>query len=185
MSMRIISGDAKGRKVRHDRSDDLRPTASKVREALFNILGEKIVNARFLDLFAGTGAVGLEALSRGASFAIFVEYDRRRVSSIEKYVREFGLEERADVICADALKYLSTIPRVAHSDVVFADPPYAYEQFDELFRIINTNDILAEGGILIVEHSSKKRLGGEYVGLALVKEYRYGDTMLSRYRRMI
>jgi len=183
MKMRIISGDAKGRKVRHDRSPDLRPTASKVREALFSILRKKVEHAHFLDLFAGTGAVGFEALSRGASQVVFVESDRKRVLRIKKYIKEFGLEDRAEVVCSDSLKYLNELPRGACNDVVFADPPYAYERFDELCRIIYNKDILAEGGTLIIEHSSKKRLGGEHAGLALIKEYRYGDTMLSRYGR--
>lgn len=183
MKMRIISGNAKGRTLRHDRSPDLRPTASKVREALFSILRDKVINARFLDLFAGTGTVGIEALSRGASSVVFVESDRKRALRIEKYIDEFGLNDRAEVVCSDALKYLKDVAPGTGSDVIFADPPYAYERFDELCGIIYSRDILAPDGVFIAEHSSKKRPCGEQKGLTLFKEYRYGDTMLSRYGR--
>jgi len=181
--MRIISGQAKGKKVRHDRSSDLRPTASKVREALFSILRERIVDARFIDLFAGTGAVGIEALSRGASFVVFVEVDRKRAARIGEYLREFGLADRAEVVCADALHYLKRLPDGTCFDILFADPPYAYERYDELFSIIYNRNILGEEGDAVVEHASKKGLAQEYEGFALLKDYRYGDTMLSRYRR--
>jgi 16S rRNA (guanine(966)-N(2))-methyltransferase RsmD len=182
--MRIIGGRSKGQKVFHDRSGDLRPTSAKVREALFNIIQGRIEGSRFMDLFAGTGAVGIEALSRQAAYAAFIEADRERVKRIRKTIERMGMASRTDVFCLDALKYLSGLSSPERFDVIFADPPYGYGKFDELMEILYNRNIVGMDGIVVIEHSAKKRLRDEYRGFALEKEYRYGDTMLSKFGRI-
>lgn len=181
--MRIIGGKAKGRRVSHDKSGDLRPTSAMVRESVFNIIRTRICGARFLDLFAGTGAVGLEALSRGASSVTFVERDRARGERIRRTVREFGFAGRATVVCAEALGYLREVEGGERFDLVFADPPYRYRHFDELFRMVYNSGILVSGGLLIVEHSARNPLAGSREGYSFMRDYRYGDTGISVFRR--
>lgn len=181
--MRIIGGRAKGRRVSHDRSGDLRPTSALVRESLFNIIRTRLCGSRFLDLFAGTGAVGLEALSRGASSATFVEKDKSRVERIRRAAKEFGLADSAKVVCAEALGYIRDAGGRERCDLIFADPPYGYDHFDELFEMVYNSGILMSGGLLIIEHSARKLLAGPHEGYAFMRGYKYGDSRISVFRR--
>src|SRR3990172_6269991 len=139
--MRIVAGNEKGRRVGSRRpfsqrggDDELRPTPAKVREALFDILRDRVPGASFLDLYAGTGAVGIEALSRGAGHVVFVEVNPLRVKIIRQLLTEFGFVERATVVQANAYDYLK---RNAFSggkyDIIFLDPPYSSE---ELMKVL-------------------------------------------------
>lgn len=180
--MRIISGKSKGRKLFHDRSGDLRPTSAKVREAVFNIIQKEIPDARFLDLFAGTGAVGIEAASRGAAEVVLVEISKKRCARIKDAVTSFKVRDQVTVVCGDALVFLKKCEKGRY-DIIFADPPYHYEKLHEVIEIIYNNNILGKEGFLLVEHSSKREMPGLIGDLELVKEYPYGDTMISRYGR--
>ncbi|NPA13104.1 MAG: methyltransferase [Aquificae bacterium] len=146
---------------------DLRPTSSKVRQALFNILYD-VEGLSFLDLFAGTGGVGITALEKGAKPVVFVEKNRKRALEIKK---KLGKRE-GKVIPTDAVKYLKDTQY--KFDIIFADPPYNYKQYDKL--IDNALNSLSEGGIFILEHRAGKSFGAE-------EERRYGDTILSFWRR--
>ncbi|HMK61953.1 MAG TPA: 16S rRNA (guanine(966)-N(2))-methyltransferase RsmD [Dissulfurispiraceae bacterium] len=184
--MRISGGSAKGRKVgsrkafvcRGD-SDELRPTAAKVRQAIFNIIAGKVDGCRFLDLYAGTGAVGIEAISRGASHVAFVESNIARTKIIKQLLDKFGFTEKASVMHTDADSFLYKISHGAF-DVIFIDPPYASSFLSGSLRIIDKSRILKEGGIVIAEHSSKTALPS-FQNLVLQKKYRYGDTALTLY----
>ena len=185
--MRISGGSAKGRKggsrkafVAKGDSDELRPTASKVRQAIFNILAGKIEGSRFLDLYAGTGAVGIEALSRGAGHVVFVENNPARVGIIETLVEKFGFIGRASVVKAQAESFLRKNAEGSF-DIIFLDPPYATDEVAHSLQVIDESLLFRKEGTVIAEHSSKKILTYSLKTLRLKKNYRYGDTALTLY----
>ncbi len=190
-SMRISCGQLKGRKVapqkiclKKDGSRRLRPTSSKVREAIFDILRNYIDGAVFVDLYAGTGAVGFEGLSRGARSVYFIEEDRVRSKTIEDFIKKAGLGDRAYVYSEKAQDFLTGASRSGISvDIIFADPPYASDEIERILPLIDTYDVLRKGGCLIVEHSSRASVPYDFESLARIKNYRYGDTMLTLYRK--
>lgn len=185
--MRISGGTAKGRKVgakkafaRRGESDELRPTAAKVRKAIFDIIGGRISECRFLDLYAGTGAVGIEALSRGADHVVFVEDSAPRIAIIKELIEKFGFSGRSTVVKAQVSSFLKktfTQP----FDIIFLDPPYASDELELSLAEIDKSHSLTEDGIVIAEHSSKKTLSLPLMHLRLKKNYRYGDTALTLY----
>jgi 16S rRNA (guanine966-N2)-methyltransferase len=196
--MRISGGIAKGRRVgprkafvKKSKAGELRPTSAKVRQAIFNILGDKIIGASFLDLYAGTGAVGIEALSRGAKKTVFVDDNSLRVNIIKELIEKFGFKDRAVVIKDKTLNFLRKTEFIF--DIIFVDPPYASGEIDVVLPLIDDCNILRDNGIVIAEHSSKKTppftspldKGGirEVGSLRLIKTYRYGDTSLTLYRK--
>lgn len=186
--MRISGGSAKGRKIIFKKSflqkgsDELRPTSAKVRKAIFDIIGDNIVDSVFLDLYAGTGAVGIEALSRNAKEVIFVDNSLNRVKIIREILQRYGFKERAMVIKDVARNFLKKTEIVF--DIIFLDPPYDSNELEVVLPIISSSDILREKGIVIAEHSSKKQ-PSSLKGLILKKSYRYGDTTLSVFRKDI
>ncbi|MBN2655183.1 MAG: 16S rRNA (guanine(966)-N(2))-methyltransferase RsmD [Nitrospirae bacterium] len=189
--MRIIGGNAKGRAVGSKKAfskspggHDLRPTPAKVRKAIFDILGQRIDGARMLDLYSGTGAVGIEALSRGASYVAFVEEDDKRAALISKYITSFNLEQNSAVICSKSARFLSTSIRLSRSvgfDIIFMDPPYDLQEWETVMELICAKGLLAENAVVIAEHSSKKEMPEQKLCLKLKKRYKYGDTSLSLY----
>jgi len=186
--MRISGGSAKGRKVilkkafaQKSDADELRPTSGKVREAIFNILGQRIADSRFLDLFAGTGAVGLEALGRGASGTVFVDISSHRVKLIRDLAAKFGLGERAVIAQSDALSFLRR--NETPFDIIFADPPYASGDIAAVLPLLDSDDLLTPDGTIIVEHAKKTVMPERLEHSVLKKCYKYGDTMLSLYRK--
>lgn len=186
--MRISGGIAKGRKVglrkafvKKGEEDELRPTSAKVRQAIFNILGDRIIDAAFLDLYAGTGAVGIEALSRGAGKVFFVDDNSLRISIIKEFLEKFGFKDRAKVVKDKASNFIKKSESVF--DIIFVDPPYASGELDMVLPLIDERGILGDNGVVIAEHSSKKRLLSEIGSLRLIKTYKYGDTSLSLYKK--
>jgi 16S rRNA (guanine966-N2)-methyltransferase len=167
--VRVVAGELRGRRIEAPRGPAVRPTADRVREALFSILGD-ISGARVLDLYCGTGALGIEAVSRGAASAELVD---TRISTARRNVSGMDLEDRCTIVRSDALRYL----RRGHSrfDLVFCDPPYklADRLAPDLEAFIPPR--LAEDGRLIVESAARAPLE---LGLPLVVERRYGDTMI-------
>jgi 16S rRNA (guanine(966)-N(2))-methyltransferase RsmD len=186
--MRISGGIAKGRKVglrkafvKKGEEDELRPTSAKVRQAIFNILGDRIIDAAFLDLYAGTGAVGIEALSRGAEKVFFVDDNSLRISIIKELIEKFGFKDRAKVVKDRASNFIKKSESVF--DIIFVDPPYASGELDMVLPLIDERSILGDNGVVIAEHSSKKKLLSEIGSLRLIKTYKYGDTSLTLYRK--
>jgi 16S rRNA (guanine(966)-N(2))-methyltransferase RsmD len=153
----------------------LRPTSDRLRETLFNVLGEEVIGKVFVDAYAGSGAVGIEALSRGAARAIFVEKDRGAVALIRENLRSLGLEKRAEVVGAEAGRAL----RRVRGDIVFLDPPYgevaAYESTLELLSVIRPE-------LVVAEHSRRLDLADSYGALRRVRVLAQGDSRLSFYR---
>lgn len=190
--MRILGGLVKGRRTakksllitRYSLQEGFRPTSSKVREALFDIIRDKIKGSSFVDLYAGTGTVGLEALSRGADKAIFVEPSVSRIRAIKENAERFGFHERAVVIKGRAYEFLREASNEKQSfDIFFLDPPYYSDEIMKTLPMIGEGRLLNEGGVVIVEHFFKKKLPDVAGKLKILKSYRYGDTMLTFYKR--
>jgi len=188
--MRISAGDLKGRKVilkkafiKKGDADELRPTSAKARQAIFNIIGDRIINAIFLDLYAGTGAVGIEALSRGAGKTVFVDDNSLRVNIIKELLDKFGFKDRVRVVKDKASNYIKKSEFVF--DIIFVDPPYASDEINTILPLIDETDILSDNGDVIAEHASKKTplLIRGMGNLRLIKTYKYGDTSLTLYRK--
>jgi 16S rRNA (guanine(966)-N(2))-methyltransferase RsmD len=181
--MRVTAGAERGRKLRAPRGATTRPTGAKVRAAIFNILGPLPPNP-VLDLFAGTGALGIEALSRGASQATFVERDPRALSALHRNLREFDLTRRARVFdssVATALQRLS-VEKGERFNWVFVDPPYAAGEVESVLGLLSGGTVLANGAVVIVEHDRHNVPPDSVGALELVDRRFYGDTGLSFYR---
>lgn len=187
--MRISGGTAKGRRTAGKRilaatstAERLRPTSAKVREALFDILRNRIPGAVFLDLYAGTGTVGFEALSRGADKVVFVETDLVRVRAIQGIARELGFLDKSVINKCPASDFLrKAADQKAVFDIIFADPPYRSEDLTTVFPIIAGGGLLTDEGALIAEHYFKLQVPDAEGSLRKQKTYRYGDTLLTLY----
>jgi 16S rRNA (guanine966-N2)-methyltransferase len=186
--MRIIAGTFRSRQLHSLKGLPLRPTSDKLRETLFDILGELVVGARFLDIFAGTGAVGIEALSRGASEVIFVEKYPPAVALIKKNLASLDISGGARVLPLDALKALERLggePTAAHArrDLLFFDPPYAEKaEYASVLEFLGESTLLAVGGVVIAEHQRALDLPECSGKLDRVRVLRQGDAALSFYR---
>jgi len=162
------------------RGYDVRPTLDRVRESLFNILSPRIDGARFLDLYAGTGANGIEALSRCAGWATFVENDPRSLAVIERNLAAAKLRQHADVRRLTLPEALRTLWADGQTyDIVFADPPFAAVDYDRLVSAIDSARVLAEGGLIVVEHSSRVVLPDEIPPFTRSRVSKYGEIALS------
>jgi len=188
--MRITGGTEKGRKIgfkryfsQKGRAVELRPTSSKVREAVFDILYDRITGSSFLDLYAGTGAVGIEALSRGSARVVFVESRRARARMIDSLLLRYGLEGRAVVVSARAEDFVRNgTPNGYVSDIIFLDPPYDSDELQRVLPLIGGGRLLNFGGTVLAEHSSKLVLPEGMGILKKTRHYRYGDTTLTLYK---
>jgi 16S rRNA (guanine(966)-N(2))-methyltransferase RsmD len=176
--MRIIAGALKGRRLTAPTWDGLRPTSDKLRETLFNLLAPRVPGARLLDGYAGTGAVGIEAMSRGAGEVTFVEHDRRARVLIAKNVADCGITEGYAIIGSTVLHAIETLRDGLAFDIVFLDPPYASDIHDVLQTV---GVIVKENGVVIVEHARRSQLPGVAGALKRTREVRSGDSSLSIY----
>jgi 16S rRNA (guanine(966)-N(2))-methyltransferase RsmD len=189
--IRISSGKLKGRKVvtsnkifSSSGSEELRPTSSKVREAIFDIVRAEVEHSLFLELYAGTGVVGFEALSRGAEKVVFVESSPVRSKAIMDYTRKIGLDDRTSVNQEKAEIFLQRAMRTGMKfDIIFLDPPYQSDEIEKVLPYIGEYEILKDDGCVLVEHSSRAALSDSLQSLRLIKNYKYGDTMITLYRK--
>ena len=181
--MRIISGKFKGRIIKMPKG--IRPTQDKVRKALFDILGD-IQGLSFVDLYAGSGAVGLEALSQGASKAVFIEKGRRYIDNIKENLLAIGLSLQSPGCSIIALDVIEAIKQLAQKnekfDIAFLDPPYYQDLAKKSLKMLGRYDIVARNGWIICQHFKKDILPEVIDGLRLTKQARYGDTILSFYK---
>src|SRR2546430_9374338 len=187
-SVRIIAGKYRGRKLRSPPSLQTRPTSDRLRETLFNILAPRIEGARFLDLCAGTGAVGIEALSRGAAHVTFVDQSRRMRALIEANLESLKVDtNKIDIETAEASEFSRKFVKTTAEpfDIIFFDPPYAadYEIVLNYFGE-HAPELLAKSGVLIVEHNKKKELKEEAGQLKRYRVVKQGDSSLSFYERI-
>lgn len=178
--MRVITGTARGTNLKAPDGLLTRPTADKVKQALFNIIQYEIAGD-VLDLFAGSGQLGIEALSRGARHAVFVDERADAISVIRENLRRTHLEDRAKIVRGDYLTYLSRCKKSFR--LIFLDPPYAEKYLENAIKRISEIDILAEGGIIITERPLGKSLEEQFTGLERSKDYVYGKTVITLFRR--
>jgi 16S rRNA (guanine966-N2)-methyltransferase len=175
--MRIISGEKKGHRITAGKKANIRPTSDRVRESIFNVLRQEVMGKRVLDLFAGAGGLGLEALSRGALWATFVDSSSGSVHTLKKNLERLKLKDRSTVIRLDGLRALNKIEQ--SFDLVFADPPYGKGYVQRIIDMVARSEVLEEGGILVLEHHKKEECRCPAERLSLLKEKRFGDTLIS------
>ncbi len=175
--MRIIAGKHCKKKLAAFRGDAIRPTPDRVKESLFQILSARLADARVLDLFAGSGALGIECLSRGAREIVFNDSSRESLEIVKKNLTLVG--ERAEVVCSD---YESCLKRqVGKFDLVFCDPPYKEEYLKKILLLVKERELLNEGGLVIYE-SEREQEGIE--GFSLADKRRYGRTIVGMWKRV-
>lgn len=179
--MRIISGSARGRKLKEPQGLDTRPTTDKVKESLFNIIQFELEGRRVLDLFAGTGQLGLEALSRGAEHCTFVDQRREAAALVKENVKLCRFEDRARVAQGEALTFLRSCGE--RFDVIFLDPPYKTELLEQCIEKIAGFDILREYGIIVCESGLEWNIPALTPPYEPGREYRYGQIKLTLCRR--
>ena len=174
--MRVITGTARGRRLRTPENYDIRPTTDNVKESLFNIIQFDVEGRKVLDLFAGTGQLGIECLSRGADSVVFVDESREAVNIVKDNLKTCGLS--ASVLQMDALSYLCGCGKF---DLIFVDPPYDSNLYEEVLKIINSVDILSDGGIIICEARRDRQLPEMTEPYRKLREYHYGKVKLCKY----
>ena len=179
--MRVITGTAKGRRLKELKGNETRPTTDRVKEGLFNIIPFDIEGRKVLDLFAGTGQLGIEALSRGAASAVFVEQRRDAAALIRDNLKLTGLEANTKVVTGEVLAFLSSCRE--EFDIILLDPPYATDLLKNAVISISQFDILSNHGIMICESSVEWDAPPVEQPYSFYRSYRYGKTKLTLIRR--
>lgn len=178
--MRIISGQYKGRRLQSISGTDVRPTADQVREALFNILSQNVSGSCVLDLFAGTGALGIEALSRGAQYAVFVDNASRPLTVLRKNLRNFGLLTQSQVIRWDISKNLNSLKSFQNQfDLVFMDPPYHKGLVPVALCNLMRVQCLTPGATIVAEHERHCDITSPDASISVTDQRQYGQTALT------
>jgi len=182
--MRVIGGSARGRKLKAPKGVTVRPTAARVKESLFNILPHKFSGLRVLDLFAGSGNVSIEALSRGADEVVMVEESARSAATIRENLTRLGLNCKAQLWIAPVNRSLRKLDAAGEKfDLIFLDPPYDKGLATKTLEAISRSFLLSPAGVIAAEHSGREILKACYGDLILNDQRRYGDTLLSFFRR--
>lgn len=179
--MRVITGKARGVQLKTPEGLQTRPTTDRVKEALFSIIHFDIPGARVLDLFGGTGQLGIEALSRGAKSAVFVDGSDKACALIKENLKRVKMEGEGRVVRSDYLDYLKRCRE--KYDIIFLDPPYAEVFLENALNCITEIDILQSGGIIVAERPLGKELPWEFDGYTRSRDYKYGKTLLAVYRK--
>ena len=179
--MRVIAGTARGTQLKTPEGMQTRPTIERVKEALFSIIHFDLPGAKVLDLFGGTGQLGIEALSRGAASATFVDQAEPACRLIKENLRRAKLENGAKVVRGDYMEYLSRCRE--EYDIILLDPPYAEVFLENALKRIAEIDILRSGGIIVAERPVGKDLPWEFPGFTRSKDYKYGTVLLTLYRK--
>lgn len=176
--MRVITGTARGRRLKTPENYDIRPTTDNVKESIFNIIQFDIEGRRVLDLFAGTGQLGIECLSRGAAEAVFVDESSAAVKIVKENLKICGLS--AAVMQCDAISFLRGCGKF---NLIFIDPPYDSDIYNEVLKTINSVDILSDGGIIICEARRDRQLPEMTAPYKKQREYNYGKVKLCKYTK--
>ena len=179
--MRVITGKARGVQLKTPEGMLTRPTADRVKEALFSIINFDLPGAAVLDLFGGTGQLGIEALSRGANSAVFVDQREDACKIIRENLRRTKLETQGRVVRSDYLDYLRRSRE--KFNIILLDPPYAEVFLENALKCITEIDILKTGGIIVAERPVEKELPFEFEGYTRSRDYKYGKTLLTIYRK--
>lgn len=179
--MRVVSGTARGVVLKTPEGLQTRPTADKVKEAMFSILQFDLPGTAVLDLFGGTGQLGIEALSRGANSAVFVDAWEKACTLIRENLRRTKFEQKSRVVRSDYLSFLRSCKE--QFDIILLDPPYAEVFLETALNCITEIDILRTGGIIVCERPIDKALTYEFQGYTRSKDYKYGKTLITLYRK--
>jgi 16S rRNA (guanine(966)-N(2))-methyltransferase RsmD len=179
--MRVIAGKARGVTLKTPEGNQTRPTTDRVKEAMFSIIHFDLPGARVLDLFGGTGQLGIEALSRGAKSAVFVDAGEKACALIRENLKRCKMENEGKVLRVDYLQYLQRCRE--KFDIVLLDPPYAEVFLENALKIITEIDILESGGIIVAERPVGKELIWDFPGFTRSRDYRYGTTLVTLYRK--
>ena len=180
MALRIIAGDLKGRKLRSVHGTKTRPTANRTREAIFNILASQIPGSRVLDLFAGTGAFGIEALSRKARTAVFIDIDNDSLSALQANIASLSLERQAKIIRWNLINNLDCLNSLSIAfDLVFLDPPYLKNMIEPTLRNLHLSRCLVSDTRVIVEHSHRESVLAGQLPFEIADQRRYGKTLVT------
>ena len=180
MTIRVIGGELKGRKLVTVRGLKTRPTADRVRESIFNILGDSVLGARVLDLYAGTGAMGIEALSRGAESVLFADDNKAALAACEKNITRCSLESRASLIKWNIFTNLNIIRSYTPAfNLIFLDPPYNENMIVPTLLNLGTSRCLENGSQLTLEHSPLEPIPENLTGFKISDQRRYGKTLVS------
>ena len=179
--MRIITGKARGVQLKTPEGLQTRPTADRVKEAMFSIIHFDVPSARVLDLFGGSGQLGIEAISRGAEFAVFVDESDAACKLIKENLRRAKMESQARVVRSDYMAYLNTCRE--KFDIILLDPPYAEVFLENSLKKISEIDILQSGGIIVAERPLGKDIPLDFPGFSRSKDYKYGKSLLTLYKK--
>jgi 16S rRNA (guanine(966)-N(2))-methyltransferase RsmD len=170
----------RGRRIHAPRGERTRPTSGRLKKSLFDVLAGRLPDARVLDLYAGSGALAFEALSRGASRAAVVERNRKACDSIRRNAAELGLADRVEVLAMDVSSALSKLAHRGESfDVIFADPPYRTDEAEDLLVSLGAGRLLAAGGVVALEHHHKRELRDRYGSLSRLRVLKAGESCLT------
>ena len=175
--MRIISGEHKGRRLVGGKKTEVRPTSDKVKESIFNVLREEVEGKRVLDLFAGAGSLGIEALSRGAQWVTFVDASSQSINILKKNLKNLNLKSKSTVLRLDGLRALNKLKQ--NFQIIFADPPYLKGFVQRIIDSVAQSEVLEKNGILILEHHKKEALSLPEEKLSVLKQKKFGDTVIS------
>jgi 16S rRNA (guanine966-N2)-methyltransferase len=176
--IKITGGELRGRSIKCKSGLGTRPSGAKVREAIFNILGSKVSETKWLDLFGGTGAIGIEAISRGAESSFFTEKDFMAFKLLKENLSDLKIDDKTKVFKTEAISFLKNTQE--SFDFIYIDPPYASEYYNQALKIFEEKpSILKENGLIIMEHNSKFKL--PETSINKIKTYKYGDTSITLY----
>jgi 16S rRNA (guanine966-N2)-methyltransferase len=181
---RVVAGECRGVKLVAPSGEKTRPTTDKIKEALFSILQRRIPDCSFLDLFGGSGQMGIEAVSRGARMAVIVEENNSASEAILTNLRKTKLQDRTRFMKRDVFRALSILSQEKSSfDIIFMDPPYsqAFSLFMRIAAVVSQENLLEPGGLMILEHSTADELPENVMNLTLYRRCKYGTTMLTFY----
>lgn len=179
--MRVISGTARGITLKTPDGMLTRPTADRVKEAMFSIIQFDIPGSKVLDLFGGTGQLGIEAISRGAEHAVFVDHQDQACKLISENLKRTKFSHQAKVIRSDYLSYLKNCQDKFH--IIFLDPPYVEEFLENSLKFISEIDILQSNGIIVTERPVEKALNVEISGFSRSRDYKYGNTLVTIFHK--
>lgn len=180
--MRVISGSAKGRTLKAVPGMGTRPTTDKVKEAVFSMIGPYFEGGQVLDLFAGTGGLSIEALSRGMEHAVLTDVDKKAIDTIRQNLQITGLADRAEIYRNDAVRAIKAlIKKEAKFDLVFLDPPYKLKVIEDLLEQLLQGELLADEAVVVVEHDAEDRYETSIGTLKWVRRAEYGDTAITIY----
>ncbi len=181
--MRITSGEHKGRRISAGNKSKIRPTSDRVKESIFNILRGEIEGKRVLDIFAGAGSLGIEALSQGAESVTFVDSSPQSIKILKRNLENLNLQSQAVILRLDGLKALNRLEPGFH--IIFTDPPYLKDYAQKIIDSMAKSSVLEIGGILVLEHHKKEGFISPEDKLLLLKERKFGDTVISIFLKRV